>query len=245
MHVTHIFAHRGYKAAFPENTMKAFSEAEKAGADGIELDVQMAKDGSLVVIHDEKVDRTTDGSGFVKDFTLSELRRLDAGFHGADSAKEPIPALREVLDWVSGTELFCNIELKNGVFPYKGMEELVVSMVREFNLSERIILSSFNHYSIVYCSRIAPEIEIAPLLAEGLYMPWIYAESIGAKGFHPHYRAAKDEIILASNEHGIKIRPYTVNSELELERLFKVDCSAVITDDPVKARKIKRKAKQA
>lgn len=244
--MTLILAHRGYAAAYPENTMKSFTEAAKAGADGLELDVQMTKDGELVVIHDEKVDRTTNGTGFVKDYNLKDIRKFDAGYHHKGLLKkEPIPLLEEVLAWLSETGLICNIELKNSIIPYKGMEAKVISMVRDFNLSEKIIISSFNHYSIVHSYRLAPEIEIAPLLSEGLYMPWIYAQSIRAKGFHPHWRAAPDEIVKAAIESGIEVRPYTVNKDSELERLFKINCSAVITDDPAKAKKIKTKIKQA
>lgn len=244
--LTLIFAHRGFAAAYPENTMMAFTEGAKAGADGLELDVQMTKDGELVVIHDEKVDRTTDGIGLVKDYYGKELRKLDAGsHHHATVMKEAIPFLEEVLEWLSGTDLICNIELKNSIVPYKGMEEKVISMVNKYRLNNKIILSSFNHYSIVHSHRLAPDIEIAPLLSEGLYMPWIYAESIRAKGFHPHYRAATDEIIKGALAHGVEVRPYTVNKEKELERLFRVNCSAVITDDPAKAKKIRELMKQA
>jgi len=244
--MTLILAHRGFAAAYPENTMKSFMEAANAGADGLELDVQMTKDGELVVIHDEKIDRTTNGTGLVKDYNLKDLRKFDAGCHHKTLVKkEPIPLLEEVLAWLSETDLVCNIELKNSIIPYDGIEEKVISMVRDFNLSEKIIISSFNHYSIVYSYRLAPEIEIAPLLSEGLYMPWIYAQSIRAKGFHPHWRAAPDEIVKAALESGIQVRPYTVNKDSELERLFKINCSAVITDDPAKAKKIKTKIKQA
>ncbi|MEW8972267.1 MAG: glycerophosphodiester phosphodiesterase [Mesobacillus sp.] len=240
--MTLILAHRGYAAEYPENTMLAFKEAEKAGADGLELDVQMTRDGELVVIHDEKVDRTTDGTGLVKDYTLGDLRKLDARFKFKElSRREQIPSLEEVLEWLAGTRLVCNIELKNSIIPYEGMEEKVIDMVRAYELSDRIIISSFNHYSIVQSYLLAPEIEIAPLLSEGLYMPWIYAQSIKAKGFHPHWRAAPDQIVTASLESGIEVRPYTVNKESELERLFKVNCSAVITDDPAKAKIIREK----
>ena len=238
--MTLILAHRGFAAEYPENTMLAFKEAEKTGADGLELDVQMTRDGELVVIHDEKVDRTTNGTGLVKDFTLEELRKLDARFKFKElSKKEQIPALDEVLEWLSGTGMICNIELKNSIIPYEGMEEKVINLVRAYGLTDRIIISSFNHYSIVHSYILAPEIEIAPLLSEGLYMPWIYAQSIKAKGFHPHWRAAPDQIVKASLESGIEVRPYTVNKESELERLFKLNCSAVITDDPAKAKRMK------
>ncbi|MGG5255122.1 glycerophosphodiester phosphodiesterase [Neobacillus sp. SM06] len=238
--MTQIVAHRGYSAAFSENTMTAFFEAEKAGADGIELDVQLTKDGEVVVIHDEKVDRTTSGSGFVKDFPYKELRKLNANKKGIK--KEPIPALAEVLEWLKGNELICNIELKNGMFRYEGMEEKVIELIRRYELSDRIILSSFNHYSIVYCYRLAPEIETAPLYVEGIYMPWVYAQSIRAKGIHPKLAAAPDEIIQSALKNNIAVRPFTVNQEDEMRRLYQVNCTALITDDPVKALRIRKQA---
>lgn len=240
--MTLVLAHRGFAAAYPENTMRAFTEAEKAGADGLELDVQMTKDGELVVIHDEKVDRTTNGTGLVKDFSVQDIRKLDARFtHKTLTKKESIPLLEEVLEWLAETDLICNIELKNGIIPYEGMEEKVISLVRDYNVAEKIILSSFNHYSIVHSYQIDPDIEIAPLLSDGLYMPWVYAQSIRAKGFHPHWRAAPDEIIQSALESGIEVRPYTVNKDVELERLFKINCSALITDDPSKAIRIRNR----
>lgn len=238
--MTLIFAHRGYAAAFPENTMKAFREAEKASADGIELDVQLTKDGEVVVIHDAKVDRTTDGKGYVKNFEYKELKKLNAAYKNESIEMEPIPSLRDVLGWLAENNLICNIEIKSGSAAPGELEEKVIKMVREFKLIDRIIISSFNHYSIVYCFRLAPDIEIAPLLAEGLYMPWVYADSIHAKGFHPHYAAAPNEIIKASLENNISIRPYTVNKESDMRRLFGEGCTALITDDPVKAFKIRK-----
>lgn len=239
--MTQIIAHRGYSSKFPENTMLAFHEAEKIGADGIELDVQLTKDGEMVVIHDESIDRTTNGSGFVKDLTFKEIRQYTANYkHKLKGMKETVPSLKEVLEWLTTNTLVCNIELKNGIFPYKGMEEKVIELVRGFQLTDRIILSSFNHYSIVYCHRLAPEIETAPLYLEGLYMPWIYAQSIRAKGIHPQYRAVSDEIIHQSIENGIAVRPYTVNKESVMKRLFQAKCTAIMTDEPLKAKKVKQ-----
>lgn len=236
--MTQIFAHRGYSASFAENTMTAFWEAEKAGADGLELDVQLTNDGELVVIHDEKVNRTTNGNGFVKDFSFKELRKLNANKKG--SKKEPIPSLIEVFDWMQTNKILCNIELKNGVFNYEGMEEKVIQLIQKYRFSDRIIISSFNHYSIVYCYRLDPEIETAPLFLEGLFMPWIYAQSIRAKGIHPKFSTLTDEIIIRTIENGIAVRPYTVNNDVDLQRLYKINCTSVITDDPVKALKIRK-----
>lgn len=239
--MTEIFAHRGYSMKYPENTMKAFKEAEKTGADGIELDVQLTKDGEIVVIHDEKVDRTTNGAGYVKDFTFEELRKLDASYKNKTLLKkEPVPSLKEVFGWLIENELKCNVEIKSNAETFMKIEQPLIAMIREFSLEERIILSSFNHYSLVYCYRMAPEIEIAPIYAEGLYMPWVYAESIRAKGMHPNYKAAPNEIVKGALDYGIKVRPYTVNKEKDMRRLFEIGCTAFITDDPVTALKIRK-----
>jgi glycerophosphoryl diester phosphodiesterase len=239
--LTQILAHRGFSAGFPENTMKAFVEANKAGADGIEIDVQLTKDGEVVVIHDEKVDRTTNGSGYVKDLTLKELQKLDASYKFKKWLRdEPIPTFVELLEWLTTNTLVCNVELKNGIFPYRGMEEKVISLIRQYKLEDRIIISSFNHYSVVYCYQLAPEIETAPLYSEGLYMPWVYAQSIRSKGIHPVHIAAPNEIIIKSIENGVAVRPYTVNKDKDMMRLLEVGCSAFITDDPARALQLKR-----
>lgn len=218
--------------------MSAFIAAEKAGADGLELDVQLTKDGEVVVIHDEKVDRTTTGKGFVKDLTYKEIRKFNADKKGVN--KEPIPSLNEVLEWMQSNQLVCNIELKNNLFPYEGMEEKVIQLVRRYNLSHRIIISSFNHYSIVLSYRSAPEIETAPLFNERIYMPWVYAQSIRAKGIHPKLASITDEIIQGAIKNGIAVRPYTVNKDYDMHRLCKLNCTSIITDDPVKALKIRK-----
>jgi glycerophosphoryl diester phosphodiesterase len=243
--MTQIYAHRGYSAAYPENTMKAFIEAEKAGADGLEIDVQLTKDGEVVIIHDEKVNRTTNGIGFVKDLSFKELRKLDASYNNKKwFSKEPVPSLIELFEWLSTNKLMCNVELKNGIFPYKGMEEKVISLIRNYKLEGRIIISSFNHYSLVHSYRLAPDIETAPLYSDGLFMPWVYAQSIGSKGMHPKLIAAPNEIIIGAIENGIAVRPYTVNKEIDMERLVTIGCSAFITDDPVKGLEVRNNTKK-
>jgi glycerophosphoryl diester phosphodiesterase len=237
--MTLIFAHRGSSGTFPENTMDAFLAAEKSRADGIELDVQLTKDGEVVVIHDETVDRTTDGKGFVKDYTLIELKRLNARSTFTSIEKHEIPTLREVFEWMSGNCLVCNVELKTGVIAYPMLEEKVIQLIREYGFQDRIIISSFNHYSIIHSYRLDPEVEIAPLYSNGLYMPWIYAKSLHAKGIHPHIRITPDSIITAAMEDGIAVRPYTINKEAVMKRLFSIGCTALITDFPEKANELR------
>ena len=138
-----VYAHRGYSGKYPENTMLAFKEAAKTGCDGIELDVQLTKDGKVVVIHDEAVDRTTDGSGKVKDFTYQELARLNAanlyegkyGFCG-------IPLFEDYCKWAAGQDLVTNIELKTGVYYYEELEEKTLELVRKYGLEEKVFYES-------------------------------------------------------------------------------------------------------
>ncbi|HEY4551768.1 MAG TPA: glycerophosphodiester phosphodiesterase [Bacillaceae bacterium] len=244
--MTLIFAHRGSAGTHPENTMDAFKAAEKFGADGIELDVQLSSDGEIVVIHDHTVDRTTNGSGMVKDFTLDQLKKLKANYHFKHFFKRSsrIPSLKEVFEWMKGNSLVCNIELKNSEIPYEGLEDKVMAMIREYGYESRIVISSFNHYSLVYCRQICPEVETAPLYKDMLYEPWEYAKSILASGIHPKLRAAPAAVIAATMERGFAVRPYTVNKQKEMKKLFEIRCSAIITDFPEKAYLLREKIQE-
>ncbi len=243
--MTLIIAHRGSAGTHPENTMEAFYEAERVKADGIELDVQLTRDGEIVVIHDETVDRTTNGKGFVKDYTFKDIQKLQANYKYKSKLfkKNRVPSLREVFQWMKGNELLCNIELKNSIMDYPGMEEKVIELIREFGFQDRIIISSFNHYSIVACYRLEPEVEIAPLYSSGLFMPWIYAQSLRAGGIHPKLKAVRDDIIIEAMNNGIAVRPYTVNKVEQMTRLLNLGCSAFVTDFPEKAWKLRESKK--
>ncbi|WP_064091595.1 glycerophosphodiester phosphodiesterase [Rossellomorea aquimaris] len=245
--MTFILAHRGSAGTHPENTMEAFYEAERVGADGIELDVQLTKDGEVVVIHDESVDRTTNGKGFVKDYTLKEIKKLEANYKFKKKflKKNRIPSLVEVFQWLKGNELICNIELKNSIMDYEGLEEKVIDLIEKYEFEDRVIISSFNHYSLVACYRIKPTIEIAPLYSSSLYMPWIYAQSIRAKGIHPNIKVARDEIIVEAMRNGMAVRPYTINNEKQMKRLFTIGCTAFVTDYPEKAIRVRNDIKKS
>ncbi|MCM3215443.1 glycerophosphodiester phosphodiesterase [Niallia taxi] len=235
--MTLIFAHRGYSARFPENTMRAFIEAEGTLANGIELDVQLTKDGEIVVIHDETVDRTTNGTGYVVDYNYSDLRKLQASYKFTESNVQ-IPSLKEVFEWMQSNNLLCNIEFKNNNVPYEGLEEKTIALIREFGLSDRIIFSSFNHYSMVHSYRIAPDIETAVLMSDRIYQPWIYAGAIKAKGIHPNYKRITLSMVKQAEANGIHVRPYTVNDPKKMKEFIQAGISAIITDEPVEARNI-------
>lgn len=230
-----IFAHRGASGQFPENTMLAFEEALRSGVDGIELDVQLTKDGEVVIIHDEKVDRTTNGQGFVKDFTLAELEELDAGsWFSSKFAEQRLMTLDTVLAWMQeeGNHLRLNIELKNDQIQYIGLEEKVLSLVEDYNLQERIIISSFNPFSLQRVRMQNEEIEIGYLV---FGMPenalWI-AREIGANAIHceaPYALSAYGE---AAKKAGYPLRIYTVNAEDEYKQLVEAGVEVIMTDFP-------------
>lgn len=160
-----IWAHRGCSQRYPENTMLAFEKAaELKGLTGIELDIQLTKDGEIVVIHDERVDRTTEGTGYVKDFTLSELKRLH--IYADENPAQSIPTINEVLDLLQDRMkggLKLNIELKNSVNPYEGMEEKIVELIGRYGLQENIVYSSFYALSLEKLREIEPQAEIGIL----------------------------------------------------------------------------------
>ncbi|WP_163102649.1 glycerophosphodiester phosphodiesterase [Peribacillus alkalitolerans] len=242
MNTTMVFAHRGSAGTHPENTMLSFREAERVGADGIELDIQLTKDNQIVVIHDETIDRTTNGKGFVKDYTVMKLKQFNASFSFTSKwGESSIPTLEEVLQWMQGNRLRLIIELKNTRFLYPGMEEKAITMVRKYSMQDRVILTSFNHYSLVYCTQLSPDIETAPLYRDGLFMPWIYAQSIRAGSIHPSIKVAPDNIIKMAMDAGIKVRPYTINDANQMKALFDIGCSGIITDYPKKAIDLRKK----
>lgn len=233
-----IYAHRGASGEAPENTIAAFRLAVEQGAEGIELDVQVSADGQLFVIHDETLDRTTNGSGLVVRHTADELKTLDASFKFPAYRGESLPLLSEVLAFLEPTKLELNIELKNSVIFYEELEEKAIRLVREHAMDRRVIFSSFNHYSVAKLTRIAPDIESAILYTAGLYEPWDYAAKVGAKALHPLFYSAVPEIVDGAHRAGLKVRPYTVNEPDDIRRMIDAGVDAVITNYPARMKAI-------
>ena len=141
------FAHRGFSGKYPENTMLAFEKAIEVGADGIELDVQLTKDGEIVIIHDETIDRTTDGKGYVIDYTYEELSKFEASYiYRGKVGFNKIPTLKEYFELVKDLDFITNIELKTGINEYLGIEEKVYQLIKEYKLEKKVIISSFNPF---------------------------------------------------------------------------------------------------
>ncbi|NRU22051.1 glycerophosphoryl diester phosphodiesterase [Clostridium beijerinckii] len=145
---TKIWAHRGASEYAPENTLEAFELAVAQGADGVELDVQLTKDGELVVIHDETIDRTSNGRGNVIEYTLKELKNFNFNCSNPNYVYAEIPTLKEVYELLKPTNLIINVELKTGIIFYEGIEEKVLKLSKDMDFEDRVIYSSFNHYTI-------------------------------------------------------------------------------------------------
>lgn len=237
-----IIAHRGASGCAPENTMAAFEEALKMGAEGIELDVHMTKDGEVVVIHDHTIDRTSDGKGMVGGFSLEEIRGFDFGawfdpkFEGAR-----IPTLGEVFELLRDWDGLLNIEIKSGPIFYPGIEEKLVHMVRDYDFPGRIIFSSFNHYSLRDIKVMDPNMEIGLLYMAGLVEPWKYAKDLGAEALHPLYYNVIPELVAGCKENGVKLNPFTIDDEKEIEMIMRAGVDGIITNYPDRALNIKKR----
>lgn len=230
-----VYAHRGASGYAPENTMSAFRKAVELGCHGIECDVQMTKDGSLVICHDETLDRTTDGKGFLKDLNFDELRELDAGgWFDAEFKNEKIPRLRELLRLVKEKGLLLNIEIKSGIVQYPGIEQKVMAEVEAFGLESRVIISSFNHYAVKKCKELNPSVKTGILYMEGLYEPWNYMKTLDCECAHPFYMALVPEIAKGLKTRGHIINVFTVNDGRAAAGLANMGVDGIITNYPDK-----------
>lgn len=231
-----IFAHRGASGTRPENTMAAFRRAIELGATGIETDVQLSADGEPMLIHDETLSRTAAAPGCVVEKTYAELRSLDAGsWYHPEFMGEQIPHLDELLKLAKNTGIVVNIELKNSVCAYPGLEEKVIAAVRAHGLEQQTIISSFNHYSLALCKKSAPEIRTGVLYMEGLYRPWDYAKTLGADALHAYDPAVTADRVREAQEAGVDYHPFTVNDEARLSALIEMGAAGIITDHPDRA----------
>lgn len=235
MNKSKIIAHRGASKYAPENTIASFKKAVELGSDGIELDVQLSSDGHIVVIHDEKLERTSNGKGFVKDKTLEELRALDFGSWFSPEFKgQVIPTLTEVMELLQDWEGLLNIEIKSGPIIYPDIEEKVVNLINKFSkkYKNRIIISSFNHYSLVKVKKIDSDIKTGILYVAGFYEPWTYAKKLDAYAIHPLFYNMIPEVVLGCLNNGISINTYTVDNPDMIKKISGMGVPGIITNVP-------------
>lgn len=233
-----IIGHRGASAHAPENTLAAFALAIAQGADGIELDVKRCASGEVVVMHDETVDRTTNGAGKVHELSLAELRRLDAG-HG-----ERVPTLDEVFDLVasthggsaaSGAPFLINVEVTNYATPTDGLERLAVDVVRRHRCEVRVLFSSFNPLGARALAQHAPDVPRGMLYhhAMPVYLREVWLAPFVPHEFrHPDYAMVTPDYVKALSGQGKRINAWTVNDPAEIARVARCGVAGIIGDSP-------------
>ena len=229
-----IYAHRGASDQAPENTLEAFDLAIQMGAHGVELDVHICRDGELVVSHDESIERVSNGTGFLCDLTLKELKSLSFNRTKPEYQGTRIPTLKEVFELLRPTGLGINIELKNSLIESPELERRVVEMTaREFSL-DRVIFSSFNHYSMMRLKELDPSLSCGLLYEASLVSPWEYAGQLGMEALHPHYSQVITPGGFCESCHkaGIAVHTWTVNTKEEIRRVLKEGADILITNCP-------------
>ncbi|MCR5756618.1 MAG: glycerophosphodiester phosphodiesterase [Selenomonas sp.] len=238
---TEVWAHRGAsgwdRQYAPENTMPAFIKAVEMGADGIELDVQMTRDKEIVICHDERIDRTSRGKGWLKDYTLAELKKIDFSKPHAEYGFVEIPTLKEFLEFAKTTTVKVNIELKTGALYYEGLEEKTFRMVEDFGLNARVIYSSFNHYSLEKLKRICPEAKIGLLMGQDTVRIPDYPRIFGAEAMHPPEGIVTQDYVDKCHVQGLKVNTWTVDNPERMREIIKMGVDAFITDCPDNGKK--------
>lgn len=232
---TKILAHRGASAYAPENTMAAFELALEMGVQGIELDVQLSRDGKLVVIHDLTIERTSNGQGKVADLTLDELRQYDfsysfSGKYGEAGSR--IPELAEVLEFAKRSGLYINIETKDYSSPYGPVNARTAELIREMDYVENTLVSSINHHAMALLKRDFPEIKTAIAFLESFYCLDEYAAKCRADVLHPYHLAVDEPFMDLANRCGFEVNPWTADDVAEIKRLKALGVTRIMTNRP-------------
>jgi glycerophosphoryl diester phosphodiesterase len=220
-----LIGHRGASGYEPENTLLSFTKAIEMGVHGVELDVHLCRTGELVVIHDDKLDRTTNGKGKVCEKSLEELRTLDAG------KGEKIPTLAEVLDLVFDNDIIINIELKG-----YGTMVPTVNLLKEYFSKgfshSKIVITSFIHQYVKEFRSMLPVVSTGLLIRSELLGFAALAEAADADFLVTHYEYANENVIEDAHSRGVKVMTYTVNSKKKIKKLRDMGIDGIITNFP-------------
>lgn len=237
-----IIAHRGSSTHAPENTLAAFVLAADQDADAIELDVTLSRDGQIVVIHDDTLDRTTNGHGRVDQLPYAEVAQCDAGRKfNPKFAGERVPLLSHVFEAV-GQRLLINIELKSTTVRSTGLEAKVIDLIRQHGLIERVIISSFNPLALITVKRAEPRLACGLLYSpdEPIYLSraWLAPLIPHLDARHPQASTVTPEVVKQVHARGQKINVWTVLEPREVKTLTALGVDGLIGNDPVMMREV-------
>lgn len=227
------FAHRGFTASAPENSLAAFAAALEVGAHGIELDVRTCKTGEIVVFHDPTLARMTNGRGFVKNKSLEELQALRIRFRD-QVTDEHIPTLDEVIELIKG-RLILNVEIKTTGLPKDHIEEKVVAILRRQGMESSTIVSSFNPLVVRRLRKVAGKVLTGFLIDKNFHVSRseiLLSKFSGAKAIHIEKTLATQVFITKIKDLGFRCLVWSVNDFALMERLVKLGVDGIITDKP-------------
>ena len=232
---SHFWGHRGLPGLYPENTLPSFHAAADAGATWIETDVDITRDGTLLICHDDTLDRTTNATGPCWDVTGDDLRKLDAGaWFGGNFVGTPMPVLDEVVDLCIERGLNLNLELKPTPNGAQAARDLTAGACAELARlgSEHVIISSFNPMLLELCAQIAPTLPRACLFEpEGLSLGWkTICELAQATAIHPSDRLLTPQLVKQFHQAGLRVHAYTVNTPARANELIGWGVDAIFTD---------------
>jgi glycerophosphoryl diester phosphodiesterase len=234
-----IFAHRGASAHAPENTISAFLLAIEHGADGIEFDVKVTRDGRVIVLHDQTLQRTTTGTGDLKNFSYDELRKLDAGSKfSAKFNNEKLPNLEEVFEAV-GNRIGINIELTNYATPGDDLIEKIANILAKVKDTSKVMFSSFNWSNLKKVRKLCPGIPCGILALPGI-AGWLsrsyFTRNVPHEAVHPYFADVSINSVQNWHRQGFKVNIWTVNDPKEMLRLKDIGVDMIMTDDPALAK---------
>jgi glycerophosphoryl diester phosphodiesterase len=236
----YFFAHRGASAYAPENTIEAFLLAFEQGAKLIEFDVKVSADENVVVIHDQTVDRTTNGTGRVNLLTLLEIKQLDAGGWFEDRfSGVKVPTLDEVFE-INGKKLFMNVELTNYATPFDGLVDRVALSVKKHGMEKRVIFSSFFPTNLIRAKHLLPEVPRGQLVLPGKAGWWqrLWGSLIDVQANHPYTSDVTGDSVAQAHHHRRLVHVWTVNTPAEMHRLCSLGVDGFFTDDPLIAKEV-------
>ncbi len=233
-----VVGHRGYRARYPENTLASFEAAVAAGVDMVELDVHLSADNELIVIHDDTVDRTTSGTGPVGELTVADLKKLDAGgWFDSRFAGEPVPTLTEVLRALRG-RVRINIEVKADDDIPRGPDRIARALLQRLaqeNAASSVLISSFDAKIVRMVHRLDASLPVALIAGRGRGAETVrLCRDLGVYSFHPNFRFLTADLVTRLHTAGIRVFPYTVNTETDFNRMRQYRVDGIITDDPVR-----------
>lgn len=229
-----LYAHRGASGYAPENTMASFKKAIEMGAKGIELDVQLSKDGVVMIMHDDTLNRTSDGRGRLEDYTLEELKKFDAGSWFSEEFKgEKIPTLEELLQ-ILPEEFTLNIEFKPDKKHAKTMAEEVYKILKKYNYSKNIILSSFYHETLKYYREFDKEIRMGMLFEFDMINICSYVKNSGINpvSLNIAKEFVDEKFVKDAHECGLKVAIYTVNTVDKIKKLESIGVDEIFCNYP-------------